>query len=94
MPNTTPETVLSDQIAAVSRQMLTLLASLNDPDTLLQKVIELADRVEDLHVGVIDTMEAPLLSTPLIDQVCAHLPAQLHPIVGAGTATEFGGAAA
>ena len=77
------ESLLAGHYAAVLTQLKTILAELEDPDSLLQRVVQLADTVDDLHVAVIDTMESPLHGPTLVEKARAQAPAELRHLLGA-----------
>ncbi|MFE3195940.1 hypothetical protein ACFXHA_43560 [Nocardia sp. NPDC059240] len=81
-PTIPAESLLAGHYAAMLAQLKTNLAELGDADTLLQRVVALADCVDDLHVAVIDTMESPLHGPTLIDKIRAQAPAELHHLLG------------
>lgn len=89
-PTAAPEAYLAQHLAAFLDKTRALLTTVTeDPDTLLQRVIELADVVDELHVAIIDTGEQPLNSAALTENVQA-----LGLDSGPTNMTAFGGDAA
>ncbi|WP_063046272.1 hypothetical protein [Nocardia pseudovaccinii] len=86
MRTTTPSTevALAEKIAASVHQLLTLLAELDDPETLIGKATRLEAAGNALYLEVLDTGELPITTETLIAAVRERLPEQLRVLVGTG----------
>jgi hypothetical protein len=83
MPITTPtEVAIAEKIAANARQLLSLLADLDDLDTLTQKADLLDSAGAALYLQVIDTSDLPMTPEALMAAVRERLPEQLRTAVG------------
>jgi len=58
------EVALAEKIAASARQLLTLLADLDDPETLLEKATRLDCAGSALYLEVLDTSDLPITARP------------------------------
>jgi hypothetical protein len=83
---TSTEVALAEKIAASARQLLTLLADLDDPETLIGKATRLEAAGSALYLEVLDTSDLPITTETLIAAVRERLPQQLRDVVGTGRA--------
>ncbi|MEV6258434.1 hypothetical protein AB0L97_34770 [Nocardia sp. NPDC051911] len=81
---TSTEVALAEKIAASAHQLLTLLAELDDLETLIQKATRVDCAGSALYLEVLDTSDLPITPQTLIDAVRERLPEQLRALVGTG----------
>ncbi|WP_067475075.1 hypothetical protein [Nocardia amamiensis] len=90
LKNTT-EAALGAEIAALARQFIvTLTDGLEDPESLYQRVIDLADQADTLGTHLLDSSEQPLHAPTLIKLVRAQTPENLHHLIGAPVHRDWG----
>ncbi|MGW4774212.1 hypothetical protein ACWEO2_39990 [Nocardia sp. NPDC004278] len=92
MPNTTTRTeaALGTEIAAVARRAADMLTGLEDPESLYQLVIDLADHADRLGTALLDSGEHPLNAAALVDSVRTQTPENLHHLLGAPIHRDWG----
>ncbi|MGY5210020.1 hypothetical protein [Nocardia gipuzkoensis] len=87
----TTEVALGAEIAALARQFIaTLTDGLEDPESLYQRVIDLADQAETLGTHLLDSSEQPLNARTLSKLVRAQTPENLHHLIGAPVYPDWG----
>ncbi|MGV9336640.1 hypothetical protein [Nocardia sp. NPDC003726] len=78
------EVALGTEIAALTRQFITTLTDgLEDPESLYQRVIDLADQADALGTHLLDSSEQPLHAPTLVRLVRTQIPENLHHLIGA-----------